>query len=300
MTTAPERYEEIRFTQRNGLKLYARLYPARHATPASATRRTRPLLCLAGLTRNSRDFHAIALELSQGERARNVYTLDSRGRGYSEYDPDWRNYTVPSEMQDAVDFMISRGIEGSAILGTSRGGLIAMVMAAAHPSFLGPVILNDIGPVIDREGLARIASYVGRTPLPHDWQEAATFVREMNAPSFPAVPHDEWETISRQLFNDRNGRPAPGYDPKLGQAFSATDGPIPALWPQFDALNRLPVMVIRGLKSDLLSGATVEAMRQRHPDVTLLEIAGEGHAPWLRDLPSIEAVRRFLERTDPV
>lgn len=298
MTTAPERYEEIRFTQRNGLKLYARKYSARHASPSSAARRTRPLLCLAGLTRNSRDFHEIALVLSQGESARDVFTLDSRGRGYSEYDSDWRNYTVPAEMQDAVDFMISRGIEGAAILGTSRGGLIAMVMAAAHPTFLGPVILNDIGPVIEREGLSRIASYVGRTPLPRDWNEAATTVREMNATSFPAIPADAWEIISRQLFNEKNGRPAPGYDPKLGQAFSTTEGPIPALWPQFDALKQVPVMVIRGLKSDLLSKATVDAMRQRHPDVTLLEIAGEGHAPWLRDLPSIEAVRRFLERTD--
>lgn len=298
MTTAPERYEEIRFIQRNGLKLYARHYPARHATPSSAARRVRPLLCLAGLTRNSRDFHEIALVLSQGERARDVFTLDSRGRGNSEYDSDWRNYNVPCEMQDAADFMISRGIEGAAILGTSRGGLIAMVMAAAHPAFLGPVVLNDIGPVIEKDGLARIASYVGRTPLPRDWKEAATIIRDMNAASFPAIPADAWETISRQLFNERNGRPSPGYDPKLGQAFSATDGPIPALWPQFDALKHLPVMVIRGLKSDLLSEATVDAMRQRHPDVTLLEIAGEGHAPWLRDRPSIEAVRRFLERTD--
>ncbi len=300
MTAAPERYEEIRFTQRTGLKLYARRYAARHATPSSAAQRVRPLLCLAGLTRNSRDFHEIALELSQGERAREVFTLDSRGRGYSEYDPDWRNYTVPCEMQDAVDFIISRGIEGAAILGTSRGGLIAMVMAAAHPALLGPVILNDIGPVIERDGLARIASYVGRTPLPRDWKEAAGYVRDMNAPAFPAIPPDDWEPISRQLFNEKNGRPAPGYDPKLGQAFSATDGPIPALWPQFDAMSHVPLMVIRGLKSDLLSEATVEVMRQRHADVTSLDIAGEGHAPWLRDRPSIDSVRRFLERTDPV
>ncbi len=298
MTAAPQRFDEIRFIQRNGLKLYARHYRARHASPQAAGTRTRPVLCLAGLTRNSRDFHEIASHLSQGHRARDVYTLDSRGRGHSEYDRDWRNYTVPCEMQDALDFMIARGLEGAAILGTSRGGLIAMVMAAAQPGFLGPVVLNDIGPVIERDGLSRIASYVGRTPLPRDWQEAAAMVRDLNRAAFTAVAEEEWEPIARQLFNDRNGRPAPGYDAKLGQAFSAIDGPIPPLWAQFDALKRVPVMVIRGLNSDLLSEATVEAMRQRHPDVTELAIAGQGHAPWLRDQASIAEVRRFLERTD--
>lgn len=298
MTTAPQRFEEIYFTQRNGLKLYARHYRARHTSPESAGRRLRPVFCLAGLTRNSRDFHEIALDLSEGSRARDVFTLDSRGRGLSEYDADWRNYTVPAEMQDALDFMMARGLEGAAILGTSRGGLIAMVMAAAQPSFLGPVILNDIGPVIERDGLSRIASYVGRTPLPRDWKEAAAMVRDMNANAFTAVAEAEWEPIARQLFNDKNGRPAPGYDSKLGQAFSSIDGAIPPLWAQFDALMRTPVMVIRGLNSDLLSAATINAMRQRHPDLTELAIAGQGHAPWLRDKASIDEVRLFLDRTD--
>lgn len=297
-TSAPQRFEEIPFIQRNGLKLYARRYPARHASPDAARHRLRPVFCLAGLTRNSRDFHTIAVALSQGDRARDVFTLDSRGRGLSDYDPDWRNYTVPCEMQDALDFMIARGLEGSAILGTSRGGLIAMVMAAAQPGFLGPVILNDIGPVIERDGLSRIASYVGRMPLPRDWPEAAGMIRDMNAHAFTAVEDLEWDPIARQLFNEKNGRPAPGYDPKLGQAFSSIDGAIPPLWAQFDALKRNPVLVIRGLNSDLLTQATVAAMRQRHPDLTELAVAGQGHAPWLRDAASINEVRRFLDRTD--
>ena len=297
-TAAPQRFEDSPFIQRNGLKLYARHYRARHPSPEAARERVRPVLCLAGLTRNSRDFHEIALDLSYGPLARDVYTLDTRGRGLSDYDSDWRNYTVPSEMQDAVDFMIARGLAGAAILGTSRGGLIAMIMAAAQPGFLGPVILNDIGPVIERDGLARIASYVGLTPLPRDWKEAAALVREMNAAAFTAIANEEWEPIARQLFNEKDGRPAPGYDPKLGEAFSSTDGPIPPLWPQFDALKLKPVMVIRGLNSDLLTEPTVETMRQRHPDLTELVIAGQGHAPWLRDKASIAEVRRFLERTD--
>jgi pimeloyl-ACP methyl ester carboxylesterase len=297
-TPAPQRFEDSPFIQRTGLKLYARHYRARHTSPEAARKWVRPLLCLPGLTRNSRDFHEIALDLSHGPRARDVYTLDSRGRGLSDYDPDWRNYTVPCEMHDAVDFMIARGLEGAAILGTSRGGLIAMIMAAAQPGFLGPIILNDIGPVIERDGLARIASYVGLTPLPRDWKEATALVREMNAAAFTAIANDEWEPIARQLFNDKDGRPAPGYDPKLGKAFSSIDGPIPPLWAHFDALKRKPVMVVRGLNSDLLTEQTVETMRQRHPDLTELAIAGQGHAPWLRDTASITEVRRFLERTD--
>ena len=298
MTGAPQRYESLYFVQRNGLKLHARIYPALHADPGSARDPARPLVCLPGLTRNSRDFHELALALSRGERARIVYALDYRGRGLSDNDTDWRNYTVPAEMHDVFDFLVARGLEQAAILGTSRGGLIAMLLAAAQPAIMGPVILNDIGPVIEREGLTRISSNVGRTPLPRDWTEAAAMVRDLNIRDFPAVPEQDWEAIARQLFNEKNGRPAPGYDPGLGRTFSVLDGPMPALWPQFEALTRVPVMVIRGVNSDILSAATVDLMRQRHPDLTELAITGQGHAPWLRDEASIGEIRRFLERTD--
>ncbi len=298
MTVAPQRYESIYFVQRNGLKLHARFYAALHANPSSAGSPGRPLVCLPGLTRNSRDFHEIALALSKGEHARDVYALDYRGRGLSDNDTDWRNYTVPAEMHDVFDFLVARNLEQVAILGTSRGGLIAMLLAAAQPTMLGPVILNDIGPVIERDGLTRIASYVGRTPLPRDWTEAAAMVRDLNIRDFPAVPEQDWEAIARQMFNEKNGRPAPGYDTGLARAFSVLDGPMPALWPQFEALTGVPVMVVRGVNSDILSAETVEAMRQRHPDLTELAIAGQGHAPWLRDEASISEIRRFLERTD--
>ena len=300
MTVAPERFESLTFTQRNGLKLHARRYPAHHQSPNAAAAPPRTLVCLPGLTRNSRDFHEIALALSSGPRARDVYALDSRGRGLSDRDPDRKNYNVPTEMQDVLDFYMAFDLSGAAILGTSRGGLITMVMAAAQPGVLGPVILTDIGPVLEQKGLTRIASYVGRTPLPRDWQEAARLVRDMNVKAFPAIPDSDWEPIARQLFNEKNGKPAPGYDPELSRAFSVLDGPMPALWPQFDALSNVPLMVIRGSQSDLLSAATVEAMRQRHRDVTTLTVPGEGHAPWLRDDASIAAVRQFLERTDTV
>jgi pimeloyl-ACP methyl ester carboxylesterase len=286
-------FEEIRFTARDGLSLYARRYPA----PGSYRR---PVLCLAGLTRNSRDFHDIAVALSSpGNSApREVYAVDARGRGQSDHDPDWRNYSVPVEMHDALDFMTAAALNQPAIIGTSRGGLIAMLMGGAQPSRLGPVVLNDIGPVIDTRGLSRIAGYVGKMPLPQTWAEAERMVRDMNRKPFPAVADEAWAEVARALFNEKGGKPAPGYDPKLGRAFTAIGGPIPALWPQFESLGHVPVMVLRGSRSDLLSVATVEEMARRHANLTALTIEGQGHAPLLKDAPSISAIAAFIARYD--
>lgn len=284
------RIEDIAFTTRDGLRLHGRRYRTPRPTGAM------PLLCLAGLTRNGRDFHDIAVSLSDPAfaGARDVLTLDSRGRGLSEHDPDWRNYSVPIEMLDVQDFMTTAGIGTAAILGTSRGGLITMLLAAAQPGLVGPVILNDIGPVIETEGLLRIAGYVGRSPLPHSWDDAARIARDINRKQFPAVTDAQWMEVAHQFYNDRNGRPAPGYDAKLARALSVLDGPIPTLWPQFEALKRVPLMVLRGENSDLLSAATVEEMRRRHPTMTAATIPQEGHAPLLKDAPTIDIVRRFL------
>lgn len=293
MTDPRTSFDDITFTARDGLRLYARRYRAATSRPAG-----RPVVCIAGLTRNGRDFHDIATALSRGADARDVYTVDYRGRGLSDHDPDWRNYAVPIEMLDVMDFMTSQGLRDAAMLGTSRGGLIAMVLGAAQPSLIGAVVLNDIGPVIEARGLGRISAYVGRVPLPGSWQEAAKLVSDMNRKAFPAVPEDQWESFARQLFNERNGRPAPGYDPKLANALSVLDGPMPELWPQFDALKRMPVMVIRGEKSDILSEETVEAMRRRHPRFVSYLAPGEGHAPLLKDAGSIGAVRGFLAKAE--
>lgn len=287
--------EEMRFSARDGLKLYARKYPASPAMRPG----TRPVLCLAGLTRNGRDFHQLALALSHDPfNPRDVYTLDYRGRGLSEFDTDWRNYAVPIEMFDVVDFMTVVGLHDTAIIGTSRGGLISMVMAAAQPSLIGALVLNDIGPVVEAAGLARISAYVGRMPLPASWSEAGKLVRDLNGRAFPHVSAEEWEEVARQWYNEKNGRPAIGYDPKLANALSVLDGPMPELWPQFEPLKRVPLLVIRGAKSDILSAKTVEDMRHRHPRFAAYTVADQGHAPLLRDQPTITAVRSFLDAAD--
>jgi pimeloyl-ACP methyl ester carboxylesterase len=285
-------WHDIYFSARDGLRLYARHYPAPGST-------RRPVLCLAGLSRNGRDFHRLANVLaSASEDGRDVYTLDSRGRGLSERDRDWKKYSLAVELNDALDFMTMRDLHGAAVIGTSRGGLIAMLMAVLRPSAIAAAVLNDIGPVIEREGLARIVAYIGRIPVPTDWEEATRVVYEMNKRQFPAVPREDWAEQARAWFNDDNGLPALGYDPNIAKAFSLMDGPLPELWAQFGALAAVPVLAIRGENSDILSARTLEEMRTRHPRLDTFVVRGQGHAPLLKDGPTLCALQAFLRRCD--
>lgn len=290
---AEPRFDDLFFRVRDGLRLHARVYRA----PGS---RLRPVVCLPGLTRNCRDFHDLACYLStDGPSPRDVYTIDYRGRGHSEWDPDWKNYTVPVEALDVIDIITAAGLHDVAIVGTSRGGLLAAVVAAIQPACVGRVILNDIGPVIETDGLMRIAGYVGRVPLPRSWDEATTLVRDMNHRGFKRIPASDWEAIARQIYNEKNGRPAVSYDPKLKNTVSILDGPMPALWDQFEALQNVPILILRGENSDILSRATVKEMHRRHPAVMDLEIPGEGHAPLLRDAASQQSIAAFIRAHDP-
>jgi len=286
-------FDEVRIRVYDGLQIYGRHYQA----PGS---KRRPLVCLAGLTRNSRDFHGLALALSgAGEGARPVYTIDTRGRGQSEFAKDWRGYTVPSEMLDVQDFMAARHLHNAAVLGTSRGGLIAMVLAAVQPSLIGTVILNDIGPVIDHVGLLRISGYVGKQQPPLTWEQAAQRMAAAEQDIFPDIETGEWAAIARQRFNEADGKPAVGYDPQIGRTLdSVSNGPPPAFWKQFNALNHVPCLVLRGELSDLLSNETVTAMTERHPNCRAHTVPRQGHAPLLADTPTQDVVREFLRAQD--
>jgi pimeloyl-ACP methyl ester carboxylesterase len=287
-----QNWSDIHFTSRDGLRLYARHYGV---SPSLR----RPVVCLAGLTRNSRDFHDLATALAgPNDDGREVFAVDCRGRGRSQHDANWKNYSILVELNDVLDFMTMQGLNRAAVIGTSRGGLITMLMAALRPSALGAVVLNDIGPVIEREGLARIVAYVGRVPLPATWAEATERVFEMNRRSFPAVSAQHWAEFARQVFNDENDLPAPSYDPNLAKAVSMIGGPTPELWPQFAALTPLPLLAIRGANSDILSEATLARMHARHPRLEGITVRGQGHAPLLKDAPTIAAIGEFLARTD--
>lgn len=292
--SADQLFDDIFYTVRDGLKLHARRYLAPGTAPKG-----RPAVCLPGLTRNCRDFHQLALALSSDpQRPRDVHALSFRGRGLSEHDRNWKNYTVPTEMLDVADYMTMAELSGAAMIGTSRGGLVTMVLATAQPARVGVAVLNDIGPVIEAAGLTRIASYVGRTPQPKSWRDAAQIVLDLNRRDFPKMSIDSAEILARQLFSEKNGRPVAGYDPKIARSLSVLDGPPPQLWPQFDALKHAPLMVIRGANSDLLSDATVQEMLRRHPRAEAITAPDEGHAPLLNDAPMQAAIAGFLKRTD--
>lgn len=292
-----QEWEDRFYCAQDGLRLYARHYRA----DAPAEKRGRSVLCLPGLTRNSKDFHRLAKYLAhEAPRRRDVYAIDYRGRGRSAYDDDWHNYTPYIELLDTLDFMTLAGLHDAAIVGTSRGGIIAMLMAVVRPTAIGVAVLNDIGPVLDSSGLARIAGYVGKIPTPASWDEATSLSKSMNQAFFPAVPDEDWTEIARQWFDDQNGQPVPDYDASLANAFGDMDltkAP-PEMWPQFTALSRSPTLVVRGEKSDLLSEHTVERMEECHDLMRSVVAKGEGHAPLLRDTVSCETISEFLEDTD--
>ncbi|PTN01785.1 pimeloyl-ACP methyl ester carboxylesterase [Rhodovulum imhoffii] len=248
------------------------------------------LICLAGLTRNSTDFDDLAPHL----RAR-LIRPDYRGRGASEWTGP-ATYTVAQEAQDVLALMDHLGLEATPVLGTSRGGLIGMALAAMAPERLTGVCLNDIGPEIAPEGLARIADYVGRPPRIATLGDAAAALAQ--SPGFETVPMVRWHAVALRLFRvTETGLTLP-YDPALREAFlSAFESPQMDLWPLFDALAGKPVALLRGANSDLLTPDTVQEMRRRRPDMLYAEIPGRGHVPFLDEPESLRILRAFLEQT---
>lgn len=286
--------EDIFYRSHDDLLLYARKY-------GSDDLPGRPLLCLPGLNRNGRDFHSLALALSSHPtNPRPVYCLDYRGRGRSQRDKDWHNYSAYVELLDVVAFLTLRGLTDIAIVGTSRGGIISMMLAVMRPKAIGCLVLNDIGPVVETAGLARIMGYTGKMPVPRDWDEAVEMVREMNKRQFTALSDADWQAFARQLFNEEDGKPAAAYDLNVGKALSEIDiaKPVPEMWEHFKSLAHAPVMVLRGEHSDILSAATVREMQARHPKLTPVLIRNEGHAPLLRDGFTQRLIADFLSETD--
>ncbi|WP_083659893.1 alpha/beta fold hydrolase [Acuticoccus yangtzensis] len=277
-------------TARDGTTLSARVYGPK-GDPV-------PVVCLPGLSRNCRDFGCLAEALSsaRGGRPRRVYALDLRGRGASGW-ADPSTYNVLQELEDVVACLDAWGIERAQLVGTSRGGLITMLMAMAAPERIERAVLNDIGPIIERRGLARIAGGIGAVMDHASFEALADYLTEAWGPQFPHLTHEKWLRAAHQLAaeNDAGGVTL-SFDPALAgtvRGYTA-DQPAPDFWPGFEALADKPVMIVRGAHSDLLSAATVEAMRRRHRDLTALVIPDEGHAPLLWDRFSIEAIRDFL------
>ena len=288
--TASEGYADFFHAAQDGLRLHARVY----GDPTSGRL---PVVCLAGLTRNARDFHALALSLSgDGAAPRQVVALDYRGRGRSAWDADWRKYDAKVEAQDTIDGLAALGIGEAAFIGTSRGGLIIHLLAAMRPALIRAAVLNDIGPVVDVAGLVQIRTSLDRAPKPKTFAEAVMFARAAQGAAFSALADADWERMARAIYRDEGGVPVADYDPALLNTLAGLDPekPLPELWPLFSALCTVPVLAVRGANSTLFSAATLEEMARRHPDLRAVTVAGQGHAPLLEtgDLPDI--IKAFL------
>ena len=290
-----EPFREITYAAPDGLKLYARVYE-----PAKQTHTT-PLVCLAGLTRNSRDFHELALYLSQHkETPRRVVTFDYRGRGLSAYDRDWSHYNVGTEAGDVIAGLGVIAIDRAIVLGTSRGGLIAHILAATAPQLLAGVILNDIGPEIAPEGLRQITEYLGNRSNPRTWQDAIERQRAIHGKAFPGLTDADWMRFVRAIYRRQRGTIRADYDVNLLKTMTNIDfsQKLPDLWPQFELFTKLALLVIRGENTTLLTRETLQEMARHHPAMQVINVPGQGHAPLLETGRLPELIAAFAAGID--
>ena len=258
-----------------------------------------PVVCLPGLTRNAEDFAALARALTSGGRTRRrVLALDYRGRGRSNWDRNWQNYNLAVENADILSVLDSAGVHQAIVVGTSRGDLHAMTFAAVRPPLLKAVVLNDVGPVVEPLGLMRIKSYVGKMPAPRNWAEAVDILKSTMSAHFTALSAQDWDGYAQRTFEEKDGKFAGRSDPKLANTLAeiGPDMPRIELWPQFEAMAQVPVLAIRGENSDLLSAETLAEMTRRCPNCESWVVPGQGHAPLLTDLVTIERIRTFVDR----
>ena len=268
----------------DGLTLFYRDY--------AAERSGTPVLCLPGLTRNSRDFEDLARHLS---RERRVLAPDLRGRGYSAHDPEWRNYHPGTYIADVFALLDRTGVGRVVVIGTSLGGIIAMGMAVRDSARLAGVVLNDIGPEIAPAGLARISAYTGRLPLVNDWEEAVMQTKTVYGEWWPGLSDEEWLKMARRAYREGDdGVPRLDIDPAIGRAVREVGPQTGDPWAAFDALRALPTLVLRGERSDILSEETLAQMRNRKPDLVTVTVARRGHVPLLDEPESLGAIERFV------
>lgn len=279
-------YREHRYQSACGqLELFARDYPSDGP----------PLLLMHGLTRNSGDFEPLAQHLAGKYR---LIVPDQRGRGLSQEDPVPANYRPDVYAKDMFALLESLGIKSPGLIGTSMGGLMAMVMNATKPGYFPAIVFNDIGPVLAPEGLARIGGYVGGGEPFADWEAAASACATINGDAFPGYAQADWQAWARRTCRELpDGRVAFAYDPAIADGFADIgDEPQPDMWPLWEALGNTPVLVLRGALSDLLTLETVDEMKQRHTGpFAHVDVPERGHAPMLDEPAALSAITAFLE-----
>jgi len=293
MTLDTQPYQENRFTTHDGLLLYFRDYGVRNENI--------PVICLPGLSRNSRDFDQFAQQIaSDSTRPRRAITMDYRGRGLSDHDPKAENYNIVAEAGDVIALMDHLGLPQAHFIGTSRGGLILHIMATFALERISSIIFNDIGPEIELAGLRQIRDYLSAWPEPKSWDQAARALKATHGEGFPVFDNDDWMDMAKAIFSDRKGVISPDYDPALVAPLKTMDlsGPLPDLWEQFELLANIPTLAIRGENSILLSTQTLETMKQRHNCLEICIALGQAHAPILHGHGPEIAVADFLRQRD--
>ena len=273
----------------DGLTLHFREYGSASERP--------PVICLHGLTRNARDFEALAPHIA--EQGWRVLVPSMRGRGDSEYSEESASYQLPTYVGDLNALLEQEGIERFVSIGTSMGGLMTMLLALAQPERIAGTLLNDVGPVIEMTGLDAIKTYVGQGRSFPTWMHAARALQETHGGSFPRFDIEDWITMAKRgLTLCTNGRIAFDYDMKLAEPILAADenAAPPDMWPAFDALTGKPLALLRGELSQLLSPATFAEMQRRAPDAIAATVPEVGHAPTLDEPEARAAIDALLAR----
>jgi pimeloyl-ACP methyl ester carboxylesterase len=275
-------YRDLFWWSADGIRLHARDYPGPDGADAP------PVLCMAGLTRNARDFAVLAERLSGSRR---VLAIDFRGRGESGYAKDPMTYVPLTYAQDVAALLADQSIDRFAAIGTSLGGIVTMLLAGMLPGRIAGALLNDVGPVVEPAGLSRIRGYVGRSSTCPTWMHAARGIQEANGDVYPDWTIEQWLAMAKRVYRlNSSGRIVLDYDMKIAEPFRLPGGEAgPDMWRALTALGSAPVLIVRGERSDILSAATAQRMVEQMPRATLVTVPAIGHAPTLEE-PALQPV----------
>jgi pimeloyl-ACP methyl ester carboxylesterase len=282
---------DIQWTSADGLSLYAKSYGPEDARLT--------VLCLHGLTRNHQDFEPMIAALPAHYR---FIAVDVRGRGKSAHDPQPDNYDPQIYAKDMGGLLDKLGLSRVALIGTSMGGLISILMMRTMKERVAGIVLNDVGPVVERDGIARIASYAGKVRPVTGWESAADAVKTIQGAAFPDMPEERWMDFARRTYKELpGGEVVLDYDPNIARSLGKVKpGALTNffLWRVFGATKKAPLLVVRGEMSDILSARTAELMVKRHPDARLATVPRVGHAPILDEPQAVSAITDFLARLE--
>lgn len=279
-------FKDYFFQTTDGLRLFARDYPGPDANAPV-------LLCLHGLTRNSKDFASLAEALASDFR---VVVPEQRGRGLSDYSEDVSRYSLLQYVEDMQGLIVELGLQRLSVVGTSMGGLMTFALNALSPGLIERAVINDIGPEIAQAGLDRIKSYVGVAGPFEDWEEATAYLSSITAEIFPDWTNAQWSDFAHRCYIEREGQIVIDYDPRIATplATQSSDTEAETLWSLFEAMASVPSLLVRGELTDLLSPECVARMQKMHPSMEVLSVPNVGHAPMLNEPGVTEAIRRFL------